>query len=81
MADVARAEKKGIDWGIEFCLNLILFVLKDKHNAPDEDIVQLRDEFMYQVDSIGKGYLKYHDVIETLKSEYDLAVHLTEKKE
>lgn len=79
-ADVDKAEQCGIDWGIEFCLNLILFVLKDKHNAPDEDIMQLRDEFMYQVDSIGKGYLKYRDVIKTLQSDYDLSVNLFDKK-
>lgn len=78
--DVDRAYNAGMNFGIEFCLNLILFVLKDKHNAPNEDIMQLRDEFMYQVDSIGKRYMSYRDVVHALKSEYDLSVHLSERK-
>lgn len=79
-ADVDKAEQRGTDFGIEFCLNLILYVMKEKHNATDEYIIQIRDEFMYQVDSIGKGYLKYRDVIKALQSEYDMSVQLIGKK-
>ena len=79
-ADVDRAEEEGRNLGMEFALNLILFVLKDKHNAPDEDILQLRDEFMYEIDSVATGYLTYSDIKRTLKGDYDLSVHLVDRR-
>ena len=75
-ADVERSYKDGTVFGVEFCLNLILFVLKDKHNAPIDDIMQLRDEFMYQVDSIAKKYMSYQDVVAVLRDEYNITVNL-----
>ena len=80
-ADVDRAEQNGRDLGLEFALNLVLYVLKDKHNAPNEDILQLRDEFMYVIDSVAHGYLSYSDIVRALKSDYDLAVHLVDRRE
>lgn len=77
-ADVDRAYNEGTDFGLEFCLNLVLYVLKDKHDAPDEDIMQLRDEFMYVIDSVGKKYLSYSDIVRALKSDYDLTVRLVD---
>lgn len=56
-ADVDRAYSKGADFGMEFCLNIVLYVFKDKHDAPNDDIEKLRDEFMYVCDSVAKGYL------------------------
>lgn len=79
-ADVDRAEEAGRDLGLEFALNLVLFVLKDKHDAPDEDILRLRDEFMYEVDSVAAGYLTYSDIKRTLKGDYDLSVHLVDRR-
>lgn len=79
-ADVDRAFKEGTDFGLEFCLNLVLYVLKDKHDAPDEDIMKLRDEFMYVIDSVAKKYLSYNDIVRALKSDYDLAVRLIDKE-
>ena len=78
-ADVERAWGDGADFGMEFCLNLILLVLKDKHNAPNEDILQLRDEFMDAVDSLNRGYMSYADVKRTLHGDYDFRVHLARK--
>ena len=78
-ADVDRARKEGMDFGLEFCLNLVLYVLKDKHDAPNEDIMQLRDEFMYVIDSVAKKYLSYSDIVKTLKGDYDLAVRLIDR--
>lgn len=78
-ADVDRAAEEGRNLGLEFALNLVLFVLKDKHDAPDEDILQLRDEFMYMVDSVANRYLSYADIVRTLKGDYDLAVHLVDR--
>lgn len=75
-ADVEKAHQNGMLFGTEFALNIVLYVLKDKHEASDEDIMRLRDEFVYQIDSISKGYLKYTDVKRALQTEYDLTVKL-----
>ena len=75
-ADVEKAHQNGMLFGTEFALNIVLYVLKDKHEASDEDIMRLRDEFVYQIDSISKGYLKYTDVKKALQTEYDLTVKL-----
>lgn len=74
--DVEKAHQNGMLFGTEFALNIVLYVLKDKHEASDEDIMRLRDEFVYQIDSISKGYLKYTDVKRALQTEYDLTVKL-----
>ena len=78
-ADCERAWSAGADFGAEFCLNLILLVLKDKHGACDDDILQLRDEFMQQIDSYNRGYISYPDIKRTLYGEYDFTVHLSER--
>ena len=77
-ADVDKAYTDGLDAGLEFGLNIVLYVLKDKHNAPDEDIMQLRDEFMYVISAINEKYLSYPDIKRALAVDYDLAVDLVE---
>ena len=74
--EVNRARQNGMDFGVEFGINCILYILKDKHDAPDDDIKQLRDEFMYLMDSIAKKYVSYSDITKTLSGEYDLSVHM-----
>lgn len=78
-ADVDRAFRYGLDFGCEFALNFVLLVLKDKHDAPDEDVYQLRDEFMELVQSYNMGYITYADVKRTLYGDYDFKVHLEDK--
>lgn len=80
LADVNRAEQRGREIGLEFALNIVLYVLKDKHDAPTEDILQLRDEFMYVIDSIAKRYLSYPDIVNALKSDYDLTVRIVDRE-
>lgn len=78
-ADVDKAFSNGMDFGAEFALNVVLYVLKDKHNATDDEIMQFRDEFMYVIDSVGKKYLAYADIVRTLKTDYDLAVNIVRR--
>lgn len=75
-ADVNKACQNGMDFGVEFAINCILYILKDKHGSEDADIKQLRDEFMYLMDSIAKKYVSYADITKTLSCEYDLSVHM-----
>ena len=81
LADVNRATARGQMYGVEFALNVVLYVLKDKHDAPDDDIMQLRDEFMYVIDSVANKYLSYADIVKTLKGDYDLSVQMVGKEE
>ena len=46
-ADVDRAEEKGLIFGMEFAVHLVLWILLDKHNAPDEDVQVLNEEVKY----------------------------------
>ena len=73
-ADVDRAEEKGRLFGMEFMTNLTLWILLDKHDAPDEDVLQLRDEILYLCDSIEKGYVSYPDIRRALLEEHDIEV-------
>ena len=74
--EVNRARQNGMDFGVEFGINCILYILKDKHDATNADIKQLRDEFMYLMDSIAQKYVSYADITRTLSGEYDLSVHM-----
>lgn len=75
-ADVDKAHEDGQKFGVEFAINLVLYVLKDKHNGTDEEIRQLRDEFMDVVDSVARKYLSYADIKRCLKTEYDLTAEV-----
>lgn len=72
--DVDRAEEKGQMFGMEFMANLTLWVLLDKHGAPDEDVQQFSEEIRYLCDSIDKGYVSYPDIRRALKEEHGLEV-------
>lgn len=73
-ADVERAEKKGQLFGMEFMANLTLWVLLDKHGAPDDDVRELNREIRYLCDSIDKGYVSYSDIRRALQEEHGLEV-------
>lgn len=78
--DVDRAWQDGADFGVEFCINNFLLVLKDKMNMPYEDILRLRSAFMEQIDSINKRYCTYSDVRKALGGDYNLFVEMEDIK-
>lgn len=73
-ADVERAENQGRMFGAEFMANMTLWILIDKHGAPDEDVMQFRDEIMDLCDSINRGYVSYPDIRRALREEHGLEV-------
>lgn len=73
-ADVDRAEEKGRIFGMEFAVHLVLWILLDKHDAPDEDVQVLNEEVKYLCDSINRGYVSYADIRRALKEEHDTEV-------
>lgn len=73
-ADVDRAEAKGRMFGMEFMMNLALWILVDKHGAPTEDVQQFNEEVKYLCDSIDKGYVSYPDIRRALYEEHGMEV-------
>ena len=73
-ADVDRAEKKGQLFGMEFMATMTLWILLDKHGAPDEDVQQLNEEIRYLCDSIDKGYVSYPEIRRAMKEEHGTEV-------
>lgn len=74
MAQVNKAKKEATTNALRRMLYLFLFVLIDKHNAPEEDIKQLVDEVNYYADSISKWYINWKDIEHTVKDEYNLCI-------
>lgn len=72
--DVDRAfEKgygKGFNEGIVGGLTIMLYVLKDKFNADDEQLKQFSNAFNYTADSLAKDYIKPSDLKTVVKEEY-----------
>ena len=71
----ARYTSAGLNVGIE----LMLWVLIDKHDAPLEDVQQLLNEMIDVADvadSITKGYVDLRDIEKTLLEEYNVEVEL-----
>lgn len=73
-ADVDRAEQQGTITGMEFMATLTLWVLLDKHNAPDDEIQVFNEEIKYLLDSIAKGYVSYPDIVRAMKEEHNTTV-------
>lgn len=73
-ADVDRAEEQGRITGMEFMATVTLWVLLDKHNAPDDEIQTFAEEIKYLLDSIAKGYVSYPDIVRAMKEEHNTIV-------
>lgn len=73
-ADVDRAKAQAVDMAMTRMLQMVLYVLVDKHDATHEELAQLAAEVNYVADSINRGYLKFSDITSVLEGEYD--VHL-----
>ena len=73
-ADVAKAKAQATDEAMTRILQIVMYVLVDKHSATHEEIGQLAAEVNYVADSINRKYLTFADIESTLGDEYD--VHL-----
>lgn len=79
--DVQRAHLKGRDEGIEFILNIVTWILVDRHEAPDGELLQFSREIAYLCDSIARGYVSYPDIVRALKAEHGWTVELAAGRE
>lgn len=73
--DVKRAYQRGFQDAIDASLVLILYTLKDKFGATDDEIKEFSHAYNYIVDSVNKGYVTQADLKTVVKEEYGTTIH------
>ena len=73
--DVDAAYDAGIAEGLNRGIELMLYVLIDKHAAPMDDVQQLAAELNHAAECVAEGYVTWSDIRQMLK-EYDVEVEL-----
>ena len=66
-ADVAAAYAKGVTEGLNRGIELMLYVLIDKHDAPMDDVQQLAGELNHAAQCVAEGYVTWADIRQMLK--------------
>ena len=74
--DVDAAYDAGITEGLNRGIELMLYVLIDKHAASMDDVQQLGRELNHAAECVADGYVTWPDIRQMLK-EYDVEVELT----
>lgn len=74
--DVDAAFDRGVAEGLNRGIELMLYVLIDKHAAPMDDVQQLARELNHTAECVAEGYVTWSDIRRILK-EYDVEVELT----
>lgn len=72
--DVDRALALGHAEGANFISTMMLFILKDKHGFPDDEIERLAKEVDFYCGQLNDGAITFADVKNALKQEYDVTV-------
>lgn len=73
-ADVQKAYDLGKSEAIEFALSVSCLSLMDIFSPTDEQMQAFNRKYQQNVSAIVDGTIKYQDVLDTLKDEYDLEV-------
>ena len=66
-ADVDKAYGNGIVEGLSRGIDLMLYVLIDKHDAPMDDVQQLAGELNHAAQCVAEGYVTWADIRQMLK--------------
>lgn len=72
--DVDRALERGHSEGANFVSTMMLFILKDKHGFPDEEIERLAKEVDFYCGQLNAGDISFADVKNALKEEYSVTI-------
>lgn len=72
--DVDRALVLGHAEGANFISTMMLFILKDKHGFPDDEIERLAKEVDFYCAQLNSGDISFSDVKNALKQDYDITV-------
>ena len=76
-ADVEKAKADGFNDGICGALTIMLYTLRDKFGADDEQLKEFADAFNYTLDGINRGYVKEKDLTTIMREEYGISVDIT----
>ena len=66
-ADVDKAYSNGNVEGLNRGIDLMLYVLIDKHDAPMDDVQQLAGELNHAAQCVAEGYVTWADIRQMLK--------------
>ena len=72
--DVDKALALGHAEGANFISTMILFILKDKHDFPDDEIERLAKEVDFYCAQLNSGDISFSDIKNALKQEYRVTV-------
>ena len=72
-ADVDRAYQLGKDEGAKSSIIIMMYAMKDKLGATDDQLTEFFDAITYTVDSINKGYITEKDLQTVIKEDYDMS--------
>lgn len=72
--DVDKALALGHAEGANFISTMILFILKDKHDFPDDEIERLAKEVDFYCGQLSSGDISFSDIKNALKQEYSVTV-------
>lgn len=73
--DVDAAFDRGVAEGLHRGIELMLYVLIDKHATLVDDVQQLAAELNHAAECVAEGYITWKDIRKMLR-EYDLEVEL-----
>ena len=73
-ADVDRAYDKGLTDGTICGLTVMLYVLKDKFDAEDEQLLEFSQVFNRTIDAMNEGYVTEADLKTVVKEEYGTVI-------
>lgn len=77
VADVEKAYELGKRETIEFAIAVACLSVMDTFSPTEEQMSAFHDKYNKNVGAIVDGAIKYQDVLDTLKDEYDLEVGFT----
>lgn len=72
-ADVDKAYDRGREEGAKSSIIIMMYAMKDKLGATDEQLTEFFDAITYTVDSINKGYITEKDLQTVIKEDYDMS--------
>ena len=71
-ADVDKAYERGKTEGAKSSIIIMMYAMKDKFGASDEELTEFFEAITYTVDSINKGYITEKDLQTVIKEDYDM---------
>ena len=71
-ADVDKAYESGKAAGAKSTVIIMMYAMKDKFGATDEQLTDFFEAISYVVDSINKGYITEKDLMTVIKDDYDM---------